>query len=139
VSATPDSGRKTPSFLRSIRTGDGSGLVLRNRRTNARIAGTLLPAFDPASRRTGLLGRNSLEAGTAMIIAPTNAIHTCFMRFAIDVAFVRRDGTIVKIANHMRPWRFAAAWSGFAVIEMAAGGLEQSETRVGDIVSIEPA
>ena len=69
----------------------------------------MLTAFDSASRRTGLLRHESLPAGTGIIIAPSNAIHTFFMRFAIDVAFVTKDGKVVKLRAAVPPWRMAGA------------------------------
>ena len=74
-----------------------------------------------------------------MLIAPSNAIHTFFMKFAIDVAFVAKDGRVVKIRPALAPWRMAAAWGGFAVIEMAAGSFERAETVAGDTLLIEAA
>ena len=73
-----------------------------------------------------------------MLIAPTNAIHTFFMKFPIDVAFVTREGRVLKIRPAMPAWRMAAAWGGYAVIEMAAGAFERSDTRPGDELVIEP-
>src|SRR5687768_16358421 len=73
-----------------------AGLVLRNMRTGRIVADRLLPALDSESRRRGLLKHTSLDAGEAMIIAPTNAVHTWFMKFAIDIAFVTRDGRVLK-------------------------------------------
>ena len=67
-----------------------------------------------------------------MLIAPTNAIHTFFMRFPIDVAFVARDGRVVKIRAAMPAWRISAAWGAHAVVEMAAGELARSGTVTGD-------
>jgi uncharacterized membrane protein (UPF0127 family) len=55
-----------------------------------------------------------------------------FMKFPIDVAFVSRDGTILKIRDRIRPWRMTASLKAFAAIELAAGALTQRETRVGD-------
>jgi len=112
-------------------------MVLRNARTGGVVADTLLPAFDSASRRTGLLKHDSLDARTAMVIAPTNAVHTFFMRFPIDIAFVARDGRILKIAANVRPWRIAAAWGGYAVVEMAAGSFERSRTAAADTLVLE--
>lgn len=74
-----------------------------------------------------------------MVIAPTNAIHTFFMRFAIDVAFVAKDGRVVKIVRDLRPWRLAAAWGGFAVVEMASGELARRSVAVGDSLRVEAA
>lgn len=96
----------------------------------------MLPAFDSDTRRTGLLKHTGLPDGAAMLIAPTNAIHTFFMKFAIDVAFVAKDGRIVKISPALPPWRMSAAWGGFAVIEMAAGSFERTGTEVADVLAV---
>jgi len=125
------------SFLDPLRRSDGSSLVLTNTRTGQIVAGTLLRAFDSASRRRGLLKRDFLAGGSALVIAPTNAIHTFFMRFAIDVAFVAKDGRIVKVRRAMPPWRIAAAWGGFAVVELAAGALDRAEVRAGDVLRVD--
>lgn len=126
-----------PDLLTPLRGGTGSGLVLRNQRTGAVVATTLLPALDSETRRTGLLKHDSLADGIAMLIAPTNAIHTFFMKFPIDVAFVKRDGRIVKIRHAMPAWRMSAAWGGYGVIEMAAGSFERAGVVPGDILVIE--
>jgi len=34
-------------------------------------------------------------------------IHTCFMRFPIDVTFYNEEGVIVKTVKHMKQWRVA--------------------------------
>jgi uncharacterized membrane protein (UPF0127 family) len=100
------------------------------------VARTLLTAFDSASRRRGLLEHESLDESTALIIAPSNAVHTFSMRFAIDVAFVSRDGRVLKVSPAVAPWRIAASWRGFAVIELCAGALAKSDTRPGDRVQV---
>ena len=110
--------------------------MLTNTRNNHIVAHTLLTAFDSESRRRGLLKHDSLEEGTALIIAPSNAIHTFWMRFAIDVAFVSKEGRVVKVRPAVMPWRMAAAWRAFAVIEMAAGAFEKSDTRPGDLLQV---
>jgi uncharacterized membrane protein (UPF0127 family) len=120
------------SFLQPLLRTGGSSFALTNTRTNLDVARTLMTAFDSASRRRGLLHREALEDGTALIIAPTSAIHTFSMRFAIDVAFVARDGRVIKVRPALRPWRVAAAWRAFAVVEMSAGALQKSDTRPGD-------
>jgi uncharacterized membrane protein (UPF0127 family) len=125
------------TFLAPLRSGNAGGLVLRNARSGALVAARLLPALDSDTRRTGLLKHSGLEADEAMVIAPTNAIHTFFMKFAIDVAFVRRDGQIVKIRAAMPAWRMSAAWGGYAVIEMAAGSFARVSTVAGDVLRIE--
>ena len=77
-----------------------------------------------------------MPAGTAMIIAPTNAIHTFFMKFAIDVLFVAKDGSVLKVRHAVRPWRMSAAWRAHAVIELAAGTLQRTIVQEGDRVTV---
>jgi uncharacterized protein len=124
------------SFLDPLLRKDASNLALTNTRDRQIVARTLIPAFDSASRRRGLLKHDTLPDDTALVIAPTNAIHTFFMRFAIDVAFVSRDGRIVKIRTALPPWRIAAAWRAFAVVELPSGALERAGVQRGDVLSV---
>jgi uncharacterized protein len=100
------------------------------------IATRVSGAFDATARKRGLLGRETLREGEALVIAPSNAIHTLFMRFPIDVVHVDRTGRVLKITAGLRPWRADAAWRGFAVVEMAAGAAARSGLRVGDTVCV---
>lgn len=125
-----------PSFLSPLARNPAGTFQLVNERTGAVVANQLLAAFDSKTRRTGLLAHESMPAGAAMIIAPTNAIHTFFMKFSIDVLFVAKDGVVVKTRDGLRPWRMSAAWRAHAVIELPAGALQRSPVRVGDRVSV---
>jgi uncharacterized membrane protein (UPF0127 family) len=109
---------------------------LVNRRNGAVLASVVRAAVDSASRRRGLLGLDQMPDDQGLIIAPCNAIHTWFMRFAIDVVFVARTGEVMKQYEGVGPWRMAFAWGAFAVIELAAGRLRASETVTGDVVEI---
>jgi uncharacterized membrane protein (UPF0127 family) len=95
-----------------------------------------MAAFDSKSRRRGLLGHDSLSEGSAMVIAPCNAVHTFFMRFPIDIMFVARDGRVLKVRRDVRPWRLAAALRGFVAIELPVGAIDRSDTRPGDTLTI---
>ncbi len=123
-------------FLTPLLHTPNAGLCLRNTRNGRLLATRLLPALDSKTRRRGLLDRTSLDDGEAMIIAPTNAIHTWFMRFDIDIAFVNREGRVVKARSAVRPWRMTAALRGYAVVEMRAGSFEASDTIRGDVLEI---
>ena len=96
------------------------------------VVGRLLTAFDSKSRRTGLLRHQHLDPGTALIIAPCNSIHTFFMRFPIDVAFMAKDGRVLKVRKDLAPWRLAAAIRAHSVIEFAAGVLADRTVSAGD-------
>jgi uncharacterized membrane protein (UPF0127 family) len=97
------------------------------------------PAFESRTRNKGLLGRTSLPPDRALAIAPSNAVHTWFMKFTIDVLFVNRDGTVRRIVPQLRPFRIAASPMSHCVIETAAGVVAASGTRVGDTLALEEA
>ena len=59
------------------------------------------------------------------------------MRFAIDVAFVSKDGRVLKVRRAVPPRRIAVALRAFAVIELPAGALERSDTKPGDKLQLE--
>ena len=114
-------------------------LCMRNERNGRVLADHVLSAFDSRTRRAGLLGHDSLPGGHAMVIAPTNAVHTWFMRFDIDLAFVDRRGRVVKVRHSVKPWRVSAAMRAYAVVELASGSLARCDTLVGDTLAILPA
>lgn len=90
-------------------------------------------------RAIGLMGRRDLPAGTALWLMPCSAIHTCFMRFPLDVLFLGRGGTIVRVARDVRPWRWGIGARGAAgVIEARAGWLDPSRFPVGERVRLTP-
>ena len=110
---------------------------LRNVRTGRILADMVEPAFDSERRRRGLLGRDGMPPGSAIVIAPSNAVHTFFMKFPIDVIFVRRDGRVLKVRRGMPAGRLAAAFTAFAVIETAAGGADRAGIQPGDLIALE--
>jgi len=93
-------------------------------------------AHDSATRRRGLLGREGLTDDAVMIIAPCSAIHTLFMRFTIDVVFVDREGRVLKLCRHLKPWRAAMAISAFVALELAEGSIDRRDLRKGDQLTI---
>jgi uncharacterized membrane protein (UPF0127 family) len=110
-----------------------------NERTGFVVATILELAIDSGSRRRGLLGRDGLAERQALVLAPCNAVHTCFMRFPIDVLFVARDGRVLKIVDRIGAWRIAASLRAFAAIELPAGALRRAGLAAGDRVVIRPA
>jgi uncharacterized membrane protein (UPF0127 family) len=75
-----------------------------------------------AERAKGLIGGRGLPAGAGMMIPQCNCIHTCFMRFPIDVLFLDKDGNVVKTVRKIRPWRLLVwgGWRAKSVVETDA-------------------
>lgn len=125
-----------PHFLVPMLRARSEELALWVAGSDRPLARRLLGAFDSASRRRGLLGRNGLAVGEALVIAPCSAIHTFGMKFPIDVVFARRDGVVLKIRERVAPARAAASLTAFAVIEMAAGSVALSNLRPGECLEL---
>jgi len=86
-------------------------------------------------RMKGLLGKSGLEHGEGLIIVPCSAIHTFFMKFAIDVAFVDKNGVVVKLKKALKSGQyFSSNFKGKCVIELSAYALEIAKTEEGDEV-----
>jgi uncharacterized protein len=125
-----------PHFLQPLLRRSPGAVTLRNRRSGRPVATTIETAFESSDRRRGLLGRDGLAPGHALIIAPTSLVHTFSMKFAIDIIFVARDGRVRKVRRAVRPGRIAGAFGAFAVVELAAGSTDASETRAGDVLEV---
>ena len=88
------------------------------------------------ARRVGLLNHSGLKKGEGLWIVPTGAIHTCFMRFEIDVLFLDRKKRVVKAVPRLQPWRMAMSLRGRSVLELPGGVIEASGTRRGDVLEV---
>jgi len=126
-----------PSFLSVVLRDAERPHALVNSRNGRVVASQVELALDSKSRRRGLLGREGLDAGAALVIAPCSAVHTFSMRFAIDVVFVARDGRVVKTYAGVERGRIAFGLGAFAAIELAAGAVAPSETARGDVLQLE--
>ncbi|MGQ9661695.1 MAG: DUF192 domain-containing protein [Kiritimatiellia bacterium] len=98
---------------------------------------TLVEAAELATglreRLRGLLGRSFLPPGQALILYPCSAVHTFFMRFALDLVFLGRDMTVTRIAWNVPPFRAVfGGWRAVAVIEAQSGWLCGTDLCVGD-------
>ena len=86
-------------------------------------------------RLRGLLGRTGLAEGEGLLIEPCRAVHMSGMKFAIDVAFLGRDGAVVAVYPGLAPGA-RTAWHRGArrALELPAGTLAATGTREGDVI-----
>ena len=115
-------------------------LVARNASLNKVIADRVGVAATRAARAVGLLSRTGLEPGEALWIVPSRGVHTCGMRFAIDVVALDEAGTVIDCVSNLKPWRLRLPRKGTAgVLELPAGTLAASGTAIGHHVLLELA
>jgi uncharacterized protein len=97
----------------------------------------VLVAARPLRRMRGLLGRADLPAGEGILLRPASSVHTFFMRFAIDVVFLDRDGVVLGVEAGLAPWRVAGRRGSKAVVELAAGESARRGIAVGDRLALQ--
>ena len=112
---------------------------IRVERTGELLAADARMARSVVERMVGLLGRRVLRDGEALILLACRAIHTCFMRFAIDVVFVNGAWGVVAIRCTLPPWRLTpVVWAAEAAIELPAGQVTRAQHAVGDRLVLQP-
>ena len=96
-----------------------------NAKTGKVIASDLEMKDTYLGRLVGLLGKKGLKEGQGIILKPCSQIHTCFMRFAIDVVFISKDFKVLKIINNMGSWHFSPiVLKSIYTLEVAAGEIQ---------------
>lgn len=81
----------------------------------------------------------TLEKTEALWIANCSAIHCCFMSIEIDVLFLDKNGVVLYIIEHMKPWSFSK-WvrQGVSVLECYPGTVSHYGLRVGEQLVMHP-
>lgn len=88
------------------------------------------------SRLVGLMFKKDLVEMDGLYITFSKSIHTCFMRFHLDVIFLSRELKVVKIIKNMKPWRMTLIYfSARDVIELRSGSMPQ-DLQIGDQLRI---
>ena len=87
-------------------------------------------------RTRGLLGRKDLKKDEGLYIPACRSIHTFFMSFPIDVAFIDNDGRITRVVPSLMPFRIAFGPQNTAgVLELPPGMLQDNRCAIGDKIS----
>ena len=87
------------------------------------------------SRLVGLMFKKNLAAGSGIVLKPCTQIHTCFMRFNIDVIFLDKDLKVLHIIENMPPWRVSPLFlKSRYTVELPAGTLK-GRVKKGEILA----
>jgi uncharacterized protein len=112
--------------------GPAGALVLRREDDGQVVCERCLVADTAFRRLRGLLGRRELSPGDGIVLRPGWSIHTAFMLFPIDVAFVDADQVVVKVIRNLKPFRASVCRGARDVVELAAGEAERRGLKPGD-------
>jgi uncharacterized protein len=96
-----------------------------------------LEVAESPAERGALRGRSGCEG--ALHLQGARTVHSAGMRFAMDVAFLSTDKTVVRVTR-LKPWRLALGGrAARSAVEAEAGSLERWGVRVGDRLEVREA
>jgi len=88
------------------------------------------------TRLRGLLFTPEEEL-TGMFLADCNSVHTIGMRYSIDIIFLNRSNTIVKIIKDAQPYRlFFGTNETTHTLELGSGMTDKMEIELGQKIVI---
>lgn len=97
------------------------------------------------SRFRGLMLSPAPTPGSGLLLKRCASVHTAFMRYPIDLAYVNDRGLVLQCVKALAPWRasafratavgVAAAQRPIHTLEMAAGELERIGIEPGDRIA----
>lgn len=119
-----DARDRLPTVLRVVNETHGTTLVERGRVASSFWA-----------RGKGLLGTKSLPAGEGLLIERCQSIHSFWMQYPFDAAFLNREGRVLHVIHAMKQNRMSRhLFSAHSVLELPADVLKSTGTEVGDIL-----
>ena len=102
------------------------------KRTGEMLAAQVENAKTFGARLKGLMFRASLAPKQALLLDPCPQIHTCFMRFNIDVVFLDKENRVVAVLENLKPWRMSQFYTQARRTLELPGGCLQNRVQAGD-------
>ncbi len=87
-------------------------------------------------RLKGLMFDKAMDEKEALIFHNAQAIHTSFMRFAIDIVFLDKSNRIIKIYEAVKPWKMVFCPHSALTIELPAYRAKRRSLGIGDTLQI---
>ena len=85
------------------------------------------------ARGIGVIGWEDFGDYNGLFLINTNSIHTYFVRFPLDLVFVDKELTVVKLVKNLKPFRLSPiVWESKHVLEMPAGSIEKFSIKTGN-------
>ena len=89
------------------------------------------------ARLRGLFAYPPLTDSQGLLIRPCNAVHTFGMKYPIDVVFLARSGSILKLVQ-LASGSMAVCRRAHVVVEMKQGTASRLDLQVGQTLLNEP-
>ena len=87
-------------------------------------------------RAFGLIFRSEPLPGQGLLFKRCSAVHTCFMRYAIDVVFLDDNYRILRVGHALQPWRWARCPGARHVLELRSGESARLHMSAGDTLRL---
>jgi uncharacterized membrane protein (UPF0127 family) len=82
----------------------------------------IVVASSPWRRLIGLALRpRPAPPGRALLLPRCRSVHTCGMRYPLDLVWLDGAGAVLAVERGVRPWRLCSSAGAAAVIEVPAG------------------
>lgn len=114
-------------------------MCVKNLTRDTILAKTLLTLNSHFRETLNHLNGNGLPSDYALWISPCHSIYTVGMNRPVDVVFLSKTGRVVKMLRHFPPNCVTESVpEAVSVVELPPNRLEESETRVGDLLQLDP-
>ena len=87
-------------------------------------------------RLRGLMFSANLPPDAGLLLTDCASVHTCFMRFPIDLVYLDKRGVVKQLVPRLKPWRASIGKRGSVqALELAEGSIDWLNLHVGDDLS----
>ena len=117
-------------------------MYVYNRTRETFVATEAILANGYWQRLVGLLGKTRKWArlGAGLWIVPSHGVHTMGMLFPIDLIFLGKNKEVVRIEEHVRPFRISrVCLTASSILELPVHTVYRTGTCVGDRLEISAA
>lgn len=107
-----------------------------HQRTNTILGSNIKKATSFKDRLVGLMFQDEMKGMDGLLLEPCRSIHNFFVRFPIDVVFISKKNTVVKVIRNFRPWQVSGIYlKATKTLELPAGVLHD-DINPGDTLEV---